>query len=219
MRREGWPMKVKMILPAPAEALTTSRRSIKFSRFPPLGLPALAAFLNPDDEVTLQDEHVERLDLDDRPDLVALQVYVTSAFRAYAIADEYRKRGTYVAMGGLHPTSCPEEALRHADSVFQGPGEDTWPAFLRDFHAGRPKPLYRSRVRCLVGVPPARDSRGIARLLRPGEAARRQRPPHTRSVPRDRAGRAGGGSADPGRQPDPPHETATIPWPPSRSNS
>jgi radical SAM superfamily enzyme YgiQ (UPF0313 family) len=40
--------------------------------------------------------------------------------------------------------------------VFCGPGEDTWPAFLRDFRAGRPRPLYRSSERTLNGMPPAR---------------------------------------------------------------
>ena len=51
--------------------------------------------------VHLTDEHVETLDLDDDPELVVLQVYVTSASRAYRIADHYRSRGTYVATGGL----------------------------------------------------------------------------------------------------------------------
>ena len=31
----------------------------------------------------IQDEHVEPLDLDDAPDLVVIQVYITSAYRAY----------------------------------------------------------------------------------------------------------------------------------------
>jgi radical SAM superfamily enzyme YgiQ (UPF0313 family) len=50
----------------------------------------------------------------------------------------------------------PEEAAAHADSIFLGPGEDTWPAFLEDFRAGRPFPIYRSVRRSLVGMPPVR---------------------------------------------------------------
>src|SRR5687767_955009 len=138
-------MKVKLILPALTEAKSPFFRPIKYSLFPPLGLATLAGYLRPDDEVELQDEHVETLRLDDEPDLVVIQAYITSAARSYRIADHYRARGAYVAMGGLHPTSLPEEAARHADSVFLGPGEDTWPAFLEDFRAGRPQPLYRSR--------------------------------------------------------------------------
>jgi radical SAM superfamily enzyme YgiQ (UPF0313 family) len=149
-------MKVKMILPALTEAISPFFRPIKYSLFPPLGLATLAAYLRPDDDVTLQDEHVERLDLDDAPDLVAIQVYITSARRAYALADHYRRRGAYVVLGGLHVTSLPEEAAAHADTIFLGPGEDTWPQFLADFRAGRPRPLYRSRVRTLAALPPIR---------------------------------------------------------------
>jgi radical SAM superfamily enzyme YgiQ (UPF0313 family) len=61
-----------------------------------------------------------------------------------------------VALGGLHVTSLPQEAARHADTIFLGPGEDTWPAFLDDFRAGRPRKIYRSQVRTLHGIPPIR---------------------------------------------------------------
>jgi radical SAM superfamily enzyme YgiQ (UPF0313 family) len=149
-------MKVKMILPALTEAVSPFWRPIKYSLFPPLGLATLAAYLDPDDEVVIQDEHVERLDLDDEPDIVVIQVYITSAYRAYELADHYRAKGAHVALGGLHVTSLPHEAARHADTIFLGPGEDTWPAFLSDFRAGRPGKVYRSVVRTLVGVPPVR---------------------------------------------------------------
>src|SRR6476646_2023968 len=149
-------MKVKMILPALTEALSPYFRPIKYSLFPPLGLATLAAYLDPGDEIDLQDEHVERLDLDDEPDLVVIQVYITSAHRAYRVADHYRRKGAHVALGGLHVTSLPEEAARHADTIFLGPGEDTWPAFLRDFRNGRPGTRYQSRTRTLAGLPPIR---------------------------------------------------------------
>jgi len=149
-------VKVKMILPALTEAVSPFFRPIKYSLFPPLGLATLAAYLRDEDEVALQDEHVERLFLDDEPDLVVIQVYITSAARAYRLADHYRRKGAYVALGGLHVTSLPEEAARHADSIFLGPGEDTWPQFLTDLRAGEPKPVYRSSVRTLEAVPPIR---------------------------------------------------------------
>lgn len=145
-----------MILPALAEAESPFWRPIKYSLFPPLGLATLAAYLEPDDEVDLQDQHVERLRLDDEPELVVIQVYITNAYRAYAIADHYRAKGAHVCLGGLHVTSMPEEAAVHADSIFLGPGEHTFPAFLQDFRLGRPKPRYESAVRTLEGVPPVR---------------------------------------------------------------
>lgn len=150
-------MKVKMILPALTEALSPYWRPIKYSLFPPLGLATLAGYLQDDgDEVTIQDEHVEALDLSDEPDLVVIQVYITSAYRAYELADHYRAKGAHVALGGLHVTSLPEEAARHADTIFLGPGEDTWPAFLADYRAGRPGKVYQSQARSLVGTPRVR---------------------------------------------------------------
>ena len=149
-------MKVKLILPALTEATSPLWRPIKYSLFPPLGLATLAAHLDEEDEAEIQDEHVERLDLEDAPDLVVIQVYITFAYRAYRIADHYRRRGAYVAIGGLHVTSMPAEAAAHADTIFLGPGEDTWPQFLADFQRGCPEPLYRSQVRTLAGVPPIR---------------------------------------------------------------
>jgi radical SAM superfamily enzyme YgiQ (UPF0313 family) len=149
-------VKVKMILPALTEATSPFWRPIKYSLFPPLGLATLAAYLDDSVEVGIQDEHVETLNLDDDPDVVVIQVYITSARRAYAIADQYRQRGAYVALGGLHVTSLPEEAASHADTIFLGPGEDTWPRFLRDFRLGKPEPVYRSSTRTLADVPPIR---------------------------------------------------------------
>jgi radical SAM superfamily enzyme YgiQ (UPF0313 family) len=149
-------MKVKMILPALTEATSPFWRPIKYSLFPPLGLATLAAYLGDDADVEIQDEHVETLNLDDTPDLVVIQVYITSAYRAYRIADHYRSRGAHVALGGLHVTSLPEEAASHADTIFLGPGEDTWPQFLSDFKGGCTKRVYRSTVRTLATLPPIR---------------------------------------------------------------
>lgn len=149
-------MKIKMILPALTEAKSPYWRPIKYSLFPPLGLATLAAYCSPADEIDLQDEHVEELNIHDEPDLVIIQVYITNAFRAYALADHYRAKGAYVCLGGLHVTSLPEEAMQHADSIFIGPGEPTFPQFLRDFRDGRPARKYVSFERSLETVPPIR---------------------------------------------------------------
>lgn len=149
-------MRVKFILPALAEANSPHYRPIKYSLFPPLGLATLAGYLEPEDEAVLEDEHVQPLTLEDDPQVVAIEVYITSAYRAYALADHYRARGAHVCLGGLHVTARPEEAARHADTIFTGPGEDTWPAFLRDFRAGRAGKVYHSTVRTLENMPPPR---------------------------------------------------------------
>ena len=150
-------LRVKFILPALTEATSPFWRPIKYSLFPPLGLATLAAYLTPDDLPVIVDEHVERLRVDDTPDLVVIQVYITNAYRAYRIADHYRARGVFVVLGGLHVTSLPDEAAAHADAIFLGPGEQTFPRFLADFRAGRRVGVYRSTEgRTLDRVPPIR---------------------------------------------------------------
>lgn len=145
-----------MILPALTEAKSPYWRPIKYSLFPPLGLATLAAYCDPEDEIDLQDEHVEALHLDDEPELVVIQVYITNAFRAYALADHYRRKGAYVCLGGLHVSSLPDEALPHADSIFVGPGEDTFPQFLKEFKNGCPRRIYVNSKRDIEDIPPVR---------------------------------------------------------------
>jgi radical SAM superfamily enzyme YgiQ (UPF0313 family) len=149
-------MKIKMILPALMEAKGPFWRPIKYSLFPPLGLATLAAYCSPNDEITLHDEHVEELNIDDEPDIVVIQVYITNAFRAYKIADHYRTKRVHVCLGGLHVTSLPEEALQHADTIFIGPGEESWPRFLNDFRNKVVNRIYNSTERTLNKIPPVR---------------------------------------------------------------
>ncbi|MEO6329666.1 MAG: radical SAM protein [Ginsengibacter sp.] len=149
-------MKIKMILPALTEAKSPYWRPIKYSLFPPLGLATLAGYCDVNDEIILQDEHVEELNIHDEPDLVVIQVYITNAFRAYRIADHYLSKGVYVCLGGLHITSLPEEAVKHADTIFLGPAEESWPRFLKDFKKGIANKIYTSQERSLNTIPPIR---------------------------------------------------------------
>lgn len=149
-------MKIKMILPALTEAKSPYWRPIKYSLFPPLGLATLAAYCSTDDEIELQDEHVEEINTDDNPDIVVIQVYITNAFRSYELADHYRKIGSYVCLGGLHVSSLPEESMQHADSIFIGPGEDTFPQFLKDFKNQNAKKIYQNVKRDITNIPPIR---------------------------------------------------------------
>jgi len=200
-------MKVKMLLPALTEATSPFFRPIKYSLFPPLGLATLAGYLQEDDEVEIQDEHVETLDLDDEPDVVVIQVYITSANRAYRIADHYRRKGAHVALGGLHVTSLPEEAAQHADTICLGPGEDIWPAFLADLRRGGQQRVYRSATRTLDGLPLGFDR---ARRLGARDAVRHASPrrvcgrvEEVRAALGPRDPRAPGGDDAPGTRGDP----------------
>lgn len=106
-------------------------------------LPLIAA-LTPDFfDIKIIDENREEIDFEERFDLVGITSMTQQATRAYTIADEFRRRGVFVVLGGMHPTVLPEEAKEHADTVMVGETENTWPMFIEDFLCGRALPLYR----------------------------------------------------------------------------
>lgn len=110
---------------------------------PSLALPILAA-LTPDDvDVRITDDNIgQPIDFDEKVDAVALSFFTPQASRAYAIADEFRKRGTTVIAGGIHPSVIPEEALQHADAVCVGEVEPVWDQILADLRRGELKRRY-----------------------------------------------------------------------------
>jgi radical SAM superfamily enzyme YgiQ (UPF0313 family) len=149
-------MRFKFILPALTEAKSPFWRPIKYSLFPPLGLATLAAYLSEEDEAQIVDQHVQELDLNDLPDVVAIEVYITNAYRAYKIADHYRRNGVFVILGGLHVTSLPDEAAGHADAIFLGPAEESFPRFRHDLRRNQVCKRYVSTNRTLSTIPPIR---------------------------------------------------------------
>jgi radical SAM superfamily enzyme YgiQ (UPF0313 family) len=68
-------------------------------------------------------------------DIVGISAMTSQAVRAYEIADEYRRLGVTVVLGGIHPSAMPEEALQHADAVCKGDAESTLPHFIADWEA------------------------------------------------------------------------------------
>jgi radical SAM superfamily enzyme YgiQ (UPF0313 family) len=126
-----------------------------------MGLGVLASLTPPEDEIIYTDDLVKVFDLDKDVkdvDLVGISVDSKTARRSYDIAERYRARGIKVVMGGIHPTACPEEALRHCDAIVVGEAEDAWPELLRDFKQGGMKAAYRPEFPNLAGRPfPRRD--------------------------------------------------------------
>jgi len=102
------------------------------------------AALTPDDvDVSVIDEYVDTVDFDADIDLVGVTGLTCHAPRAYEIADEFKRRGKTVVMGGIHASALPDEALAHVDSVVVGEAEDVWESVIRDFEKGRPRKKYK----------------------------------------------------------------------------
>ncbi|NCC51321.1 MAG: B12-binding domain-containing radical SAM protein [Spartobacteria bacterium] len=113
-------------------------------KLPFLSLPMIAAYTPDDCEVRVVDERVASIDFDAEVDLVGITVMTPMSIRAYEIADEFRRRGRTVVLGGMHISALPDEALAHADAVVIGEGESCWPDLIADFRAGCLKPKYHS---------------------------------------------------------------------------
>ena len=77
-------------------------------------------------------------------DLVAISTFSAQVFEAYGIADRLRAAGVKVALGGLHVSVLPEEALQHADYVVVGEGENVWPAVIEAAGRGAAPAVFRA---------------------------------------------------------------------------
>jgi len=124
-----------------------------------LTLPLMAALTPLGHEITVVDENVEPIDFDLPVDLVGITALTPIAPRAYEVADEFRRRGVKVALGGVHPSLMADEAAEHADSVVVGESEDSWPQLIADHMNGGMKKIYIAEVKPdLSGLPvPRRD--------------------------------------------------------------
>jgi len=68
--------------------------------FPPLSLPTLAALTPPGHRVAIVDENVAPRPRDLAADVVGITGYQVQKERVFALADDFRKRGKLVAIGG-----------------------------------------------------------------------------------------------------------------------
>jgi len=108
-----------------------------------LNLPYLAAVTPPDAEVKIVDEALEKVNFEEKADLVGLTAQTPVAPRAYEIAKEFRKKGIPVVIGGVHASMLPEEALQHVDAVVIGEAEEVWPDLIDDLRKGKMKRIYQ----------------------------------------------------------------------------
>jgi len=122
-----------------------SRYSFLIS-YAPLTLATLKSLIPKDMDVQVDvcDEMVSspKKYLKKNYDIVVLTLQTSAAIRGYELAEEFKKKGSYIVMGGYHPTYMPEEAMEHADTVIVGAGEYSWPKFLKDYQKGKAKRFY-----------------------------------------------------------------------------
>lgn len=127
-------------------ALDSRGRPIKLSRMhlPGLTLPMLAAVTPDSVRLRLVSETTDEIPFDEPWDLVGLTGMGSGIVRAWQIADEFRRRGAKVVIGGIAASLAdPEWSLAHADALVVGEAEEIWPTVVADAAAGSLKRIYR----------------------------------------------------------------------------
>jgi radical SAM superfamily enzyme YgiQ (UPF0313 family) len=154
-------MKILLISPA----VDAEKRTNKGLMMPQLALYILKGLTPPGHEVAITEEEVETVDLDQDCQLVGISCMTANSTRAYELCREFRNRGKYVVLGGVHPTILPDEALEHADSVVIGEAEGTWTTLLDDLQNNNLQSRYHNPVPDLEKYIPKDFSSIIKRRL------------------------------------------------------
>ena len=152
MRRHG----VIHLVNPKTDSLTTRPLYLNKALYSPIaGLLAVAAAIPRDRyEVVLTDENIEDVDFDMQCDMVGISAMTAYVNRGYEIADEFRRRGVPVIMGGVHPSFMPDEALQHADAVCIGEAELVIPQILDDLEDDSLGGTYRAeKLHPMRGLP------------------------------------------------------------------
>ncbi|MFH1507248.1 MAG: radical SAM protein [Candidatus Omnitrophota bacterium] len=138
-------------------ALINPGRGGRFDAHEPLQLGFIASSLiEKGVEVKIIDEvagdNVELGIKDYKPDIAGITATTPFVEHAYRHADFCRQQGVLTVLGGVHATVMTEEALRHADIVVKGEGEQA----MLDIVSGgaREKVITRDYIRDLDTLPP-----------------------------------------------------------------
>jgi len=129
----------------------------KLPAMPNLTLQQLAGICPDDfDLEAIEENHGEKINFDKEYNIVAISCRTANAPRAYEIADEFRRRGVTVIIGGYHPSALPEEAKIHADAVVIGEAEISFKKIIQDIKKHSLKPYYQSKLVNPKDIPQAK---------------------------------------------------------------
>lgn len=167
------PLRILLITPKGKKEEDSSQKAL-FS----MAIGILVSITPPQHQISLADELFgDPIDYDTPYDLVGITARTMNVTRAYDIADEFRKRGTPVVIGGVHVSFNQGEAQPHADALVIGEAENLWAELLQDVADGSLRPRYDARDYPPVNEVPLID---YERIFRSG---RREQVDARKSIP------------------------------------
>ena len=107
-----------------------------------LATVTVAALAPEDWDVRVCDEFIEPVDFDSPADYIGITGKITQGSRMIALADEFRRRGKTVIIGGPYASLSPEVLRDHCDILVVGELESIREEFFSDLEAGTVKSEY-----------------------------------------------------------------------------
>lgn len=114
---------------------------------PPVGLARMAGLAGMQGSIQVLDERLADVLYPRKADIVVMFVNHYNQYRAYQLAEQYRRLGCFVVFTGPMLNHDVSLARHHADSLFIGAGEENIGEFLWDYQLGSPKQEYISGQR------------------------------------------------------------------------
>jgi radical SAM superfamily enzyme YgiQ (UPF0313 family) len=151
-------MKKKLLL-IQSTPYDTHRKLVKKKKlyFVGLALPLLAALTPKDWEVEICLETIEDIPFDTDASLIGIGGMGHAMVRSLDIAEEFKRKGKTVVMGGYMASLMAEEARKYCDTVVVGDAENVWHKLIKDFEKGELRPFYNEELKVLSTPPPKFD--------------------------------------------------------------
>lgn len=168
---------LNILLVLPAWRMTSNRWKLsdhpyvqKKAFVAPLSLATIAALTPPPHRTDIWDEAIHGLIDEDTVfereyDLVGVGGYITSIFRAKAVARLFRGRGIPVVAGGAGVTASPELYEDEFDAMVLGESERIWPQFVEAFVDGVREGVFKDPETVDMTLSPPPDWRSLTPVL------------------------------------------------------
>lgn len=145
--------KILLIQPSPYDQ---NRMPIKKNKlyFVGLAMPLLAAMMPDDWEAEIVLEILEDIPFDTDADLIGISSMGHGVIRTIDIANQFKKLGKTVVLGGYMASIMKDEAAKYCDSVVVGDAELVWSELISDFENGKLKKLYEKNLEAGVFTTP-----------------------------------------------------------------
>jgi hypothetical protein len=124
-------MKLKVIIPAVTDCAT---------RVAPMGLGSLMSVLDATDELVVTAEQAQQPSMWEESDVVVINVDANPR-SSLNLAELYRMTGAHVVLIGSKVSVLADYQVRNR-TIFVGPPDELWAAFLEDFRRGEASACY-----------------------------------------------------------------------------